>query len=168
MPEPTGPSIDMFVYNQIKLMKNKNVCMFHPNVYTFLGLSCIPLIVYNIYFHESVSLAIFIIFIKSSLDILDGSIARKCNLVSEFGHTLDHLSDLLFYGAIGLLLLYKSISNRKHYHSFFFVFSLFHLYKFVVGLNDPSNFKNTLFKFLHDNSLITSPVFIYLVKLYYN
>ena len=148
MPESTATSIDSFVYEKIKLMKNKGVCIFHPNVYTIIGLLCIPLIVHNIYFHKPMAFAILIIFIKSVLDVLDGSVARKCGLTSELGHILDHLSDLIFYGSIGVLLLFKSISNNKHYHSLVFFFFLFHLYKYVVGLDNPSNFGNFIFKII--------------------
>lgn len=48
------------------------------------------------------------------LDTLDGTIARKYNLVSKLGEFIDQLSDKIFWGCTILLTLYKckDIKNR--------------------------------------------------------
>lgn len=59
------------------------------------------------------NLLYFLIF-SHFLDTLDGTIARKYNLVSEFGEFIDQLSDKIFWGCTILLTLYKckNIENR--------------------------------------------------------
>ena len=54
------------------------------------------------------NLLYFLIF-SHFLDTLDGTIARKYNLVSEFGKFIDQLSDKIFWGSTILLTLYNQI-----------------------------------------------------------
>ena len=59
------------------------------------------------------NLLYFLIF-SHFLDCLDGTIARKFNLVSKFGKFIDQLSDKIFWGCTILLTLYKCkyVKNR--------------------------------------------------------
>jgi len=166
MPEATVTSIDLYIYKLLENIPKKPFCYFHPNVATLLGLFCIPFILHNIYYKGGLGAAVGIILLKSMLDILDGKIARRCNKTSELGHTLDHLSDLLFYQAIFIMLLYLSFVARKPYHSIMIFFIMVNIYKYVVELHYNSNFQNPVFRFFHDNSLLFSPLFIVAIKKY--
>ena len=57
---------------------------------------------------------LYFLILSHFLDTLDGTIARKYNLVSEFGKFIDQLSDKIFWGCTILLTLYKckNIENR--------------------------------------------------------
>lgn len=77
-----------------------------PNLLTFSRLIApliiIPLIIMNYYF---VAMVITICFALT--DLIDGRIARKYNVVSEFGRQLDPICDKFFVGGIIIALLFK-------------------------------------------------------------
>ena len=51
-----------------------------------------------LFFTESLSVAFFVTYLFTGVtDALDGWLARKMNVVSEFGAKLDSIADLLFY-----------------------------------------------------------------------
>lgn len=57
---------------------------------------------------------LYFLILSHFLDTLDGTIARKYNLESDFGSFIDQLSDKIFWGCTILLTLYKckNIENR--------------------------------------------------------
>lgn len=65
-----------------------------PNILTIIRFLLIPFIVYNI-FHENYILAFVFFTISGITDVADGYIARKYNLVSNFGKLMDPLADKL-------------------------------------------------------------------------
>lgn len=67
---------------------NKNV----PNMITMLRFVFIPFILVSIYFNNYV-LAFIFLTLSALSDILDGFIARKFNLITDFGKLMDPLAD---------------------------------------------------------------------------
>lgn len=65
-----------------------------PNILTILRFIFIPIIIYFI-FTENYILGIVFFTISGITDVLDGFIARKFNLVSNFGKLVDPLADKL-------------------------------------------------------------------------
>ncbi len=66
-----------------------------PNFLSFFRLALIPLIVWS-YVHKGAPLWTLAALALSALtDMADGIIARKCNMVSEFGKALDPVADKL-------------------------------------------------------------------------
>ncbi len=65
-----------------------------PNILTTLRLFLIPIII-NLIFSENYVLGIIIFSISGITDIIDGFIARKYNIVSNFGKLMDPLADKL-------------------------------------------------------------------------
>ena len=75
-----------------------------PNKLTIARVIAVPFFIGAYYF--SLYLLAFIIFVAASLtDMLDGKIARKYNLVTNFGKIMDPLADkVLVYSAICLMI----------------------------------------------------------------
>ena len=69
-------------------MFKKNI----PNILTLLRFIFIPLIVYFI-FSQNYLLAFIFFTLSGITDVLDGFIARKFNLISNFGKLIDPLAD---------------------------------------------------------------------------
>lgn len=65
-----------------------------PNILTILRFLFIPVILYYIFIGDYLSAFIFFT-ISGITDILDGFIARKFNLISNFGKLMDPLADKL-------------------------------------------------------------------------
>ena len=67
-------------------------------------------------FVETLSKPFFIIYtICGITDVLDGFVARKLNIVSDFGSKLDSVSDLTFYGIMLAKILPVLIANTPPY-----------------------------------------------------
>ena len=72
-----------------------------PNKLTVLRVILIPFFIYFLMYtpYKYVALAIFIV--ASLTDLLDGKIARKYNLVTNFGKFMDPLADKLQWISFG-------------------------------------------------------------------
>ncbi len=79
-----------------------------PNILTIIRFLLIPVILFAIFTGNY--LYAFVFFTLSGFtDILDGSIARKYNLVSTFGKLMDPLADKLTQVSVLSTLVFKSI-----------------------------------------------------------
>jgi len=68
--------------------------------------------IFNKMINNNLNYLLYFLLFSHFLDCLDGTIARKYNLVSEFGGFIDQLSDKIFWGCTILLTLNKC-KNRK-------------------------------------------------------
>lgn len=89
-------------------MKKPNL----PNKLTLLRLVLVPvfvvvMLVSNELWASITGLCLFIV--ASLTDMLDGKIARKYNLITDFGKFLDPLADKFMVIGAGLVILYKSL-----------------------------------------------------------
>jgi CDP-diacylglycerol--glycerol-3-phosphate 3-phosphatidyltransferase len=80
-----------------------------PNILTILRILLVPVFIWFFFFGESANSRMWaaLIFIIAELtDYLDGSIARRYNLISNFGKVMDPLADKILTGAalIGIAL----------------------------------------------------------------
>lgn len=92
-------------------MKNKKVLFNIPNCLCFFRILLIPLFLYVYFvadFKNRYLVAAFVLVISGISDFLDGFIARKFNMVTDFGKFIDPVADKLtqFVAAITLLFSY--------------------------------------------------------------
>lgn len=109
-----------------------------PNIISFFRLLLIPLFVIT-YFKESISnhylWSIVIVFISGISDVVDGFIARHCNMVSDLGKVLDPIADKLTQAVILLCLAINHTSMFLPF-SVLFVKELFTLFAAIHLLSN--------------------------------
>lgn len=79
-----------------------------PNILTVSRFALIPFIVSSLIIEEYV-IAVILLIISAITDILDGLIARKYNIISNFGKLVDPLADKALQVSILITLVFKSI-----------------------------------------------------------
>lgn len=87
--------IDEYIKEVKSDYKNKKLYRHIPNLLTFIRLIS-PLIIIPLFLLNKYYLAFTFVIISACTDIFDGLIARKFNLVSEFGRLLDATCDKVF------------------------------------------------------------------------
>lgn len=78
-----------------------------PNLLSAIRLALIPLIVWLYIGKKQYNLAVLVILISGATDIVDGFIARRFNMISDFGKILDPVADKLTQGAVIVCLSAK-------------------------------------------------------------
>ena len=78
-----------------------------PNILTIFRIILIPFIIYFIAKEDYILACIFLV-VSGLTDILDGFIARRFNLVSDFGKLMDPLADKLTQVSIVVTLVIKA------------------------------------------------------------
>lgn len=85
--------------------KNKIITI--PNILSFARICLIPLIIWLYVYKENYVLAIVFLGLSGITDIVDGYIARKFRMVSDFGKFFDALADKLTQLAMMLCVVRK-------------------------------------------------------------
>lgn len=83
----------------------KNRIITIPNVLSFFRLCLIPLIIWQYVFKHNYDIALYLLVLSGLTDIADGIIARKFDMVSDFGKALDPIADKLTQIAMLLCLV---------------------------------------------------------------
>ena len=78
-----------------------------PNLLSFFRILLIPAIVVLYCVYDNPTAAILVVVISGLTDIADGKIARKFNMISDFGKILDPIADKLTQAAIALSLQFR-------------------------------------------------------------
>jgi len=92
--------------NKIKDKLKKEDILTIPNLLSFFRIILIPVMVI-LYAYDYYYAAVLIIFLSGLTDIADGKIARKYNMVSDFGKFIDPVADKLTQAAMILCLISK-------------------------------------------------------------
>ena len=79
-----------------------------PNYLTIIRLILVP-IIFALILYEHYTMAIIVYIIANITDVLDGFIARKFNLISDFGKLMDPLADKITQVGTILALILKRI-----------------------------------------------------------
>lgn len=91
-------------------MKNKKVLFNIPNCLCFFRILLIPLFLYVYFvadFKNRYIVAAFVLVISGISDFLDGFIARKFNMVTDFGKFIDPVADKLTQFVVAITLLFN-------------------------------------------------------------
>ena len=91
-------------------MKNKKVLFNLPNCLFFFRILLIPLFLYVYFvadFKNRYLVAAFVLVISGISDFLDGFIARKFNMVTDFGKFIDPVADKLTQFVVAITLLFS-------------------------------------------------------------
>ena len=100
-----------------------------PNLLSVVRLALIPIIVWLYSAEENYYAAIFVIVLSGATDIIDGIIARKFNMISDFGKILDPVADKLTQTA----LLFCLLTKHPLMLGLIVVFGVCELTKFALG-----------------------------------
>jgi CDP-diacylglycerol--glycerol-3-phosphate 3-phosphatidyltransferase len=81
--------------------------MQNPNLYTLLRILLVPVFWYALFNLDNPFLAVVIFWIAAITDLVDGYLARKHNLISNFGKIADPIADKALTGAawVGLSII---------------------------------------------------------------
>ena len=82
-------------YYKVRSKLTKDQIITIPNILSFFRLALIPVIVWLYVFRDSRLWTMVVILISGLTDIIDGFIARKFNMTSDFGKAIDPLADKL-------------------------------------------------------------------------
>ena len=91
-------------------MKNKKVLFNIPNCLCFFRILLIPLFLYVYFvadFKNRYIVAAFVLVISGISDFFDGFIARKFNMVTDFGKFIDPVADKLTQFVLAITLLFS-------------------------------------------------------------
>lgn len=77
-----------------------------PNIIGYIRMGMIPFILYY-FIHEQYMISSILLLISTLSDLVDGTIARKFNMVTDLGKILDPIADKLTHFAIGIGLMFK-------------------------------------------------------------
>lgn len=76
-----------------------------PNILSFFRIALIPIIIWSYLSLSDHSLTLALIILSGVTDIVDGFIARRFNMITDFGKALDPLADKLTQAAIMICLI---------------------------------------------------------------
>ena len=78
-----------------------------PNIISMFRVVLIPFIIYSFVKLNNIPLTVVLIAVSALSDILDGQIARKFNMVSDFGKFFDPVADKATQIALAICLAFK-------------------------------------------------------------
>jgi len=98
-------------------MKKENIYNI-PNFFTLLRVLLIPVIIYLIFIEINIWYIIILFVFGMLTDMLDGQIARKFNLKTEFGRKFDMIADRAFMSLtlIAILIIFISKGLFTNFH----------------------------------------------------
>lgn len=117
------------------LFTKKNILTI-PNLLSLLRILMIPVIVWLYIGKKNPNAATAVIILSGLTDIADGFIARKFNMVSDFGKILDPIADKLTQGTLIISLSLK-------YPKMVWLIALFTAKEFIMGLLGYITIRNT-------------------------
>lgn len=112
---------------------NKNSHFNLANLATFFNIAAGVLAIYYLT-HDSFFAAALFAWIAGAFDIVDGKIARKYNLSTEFGIQLDSFADFLSFVIVPTMFIYFAIIDGKELMLFTPLVAFAFIYYVISGL----------------------------------
>ncbi len=170
-----NPKIDMKIEKELGGILG---CTFSPNFYTSTNLLIInPLLVYLLLKETDTVewiLLIILSLIRALLDIADGTVARYCNAGSKFGANFDIVTDAIFILSLTVSVIYSWSLYYKKLDALSITCFVVLLVVNAAILEQTWEELTTTDKrelselsvAVKDNSIITTPVIVILIKLF--
>lgn len=114
----------------MKRFFSKDQILTIPNLLSVIRIALIPVFIWLYVFEENYTASIGVILLSGATDIIDGWMARRFGMVSDFGKALDPLADKLTQATLLLCLL----SNHKLLWGLIVIFVVCELVKFGLGI----------------------------------
>lgn len=114
----------------MKRIFEKNQVLTLPNLLSVVRIALIPVIVWLYSAEKNHCAAIGVIALSGATDMIDGWIARRFHMISDFGKILDPLADKLTQAAVLLCLL----SKYRQMTALIIIFAVCELGKFALGI----------------------------------
>jgi len=111
---------------------NKNNHFNLANIVTFFNIAAGIMAIYFITHQEFFGAALFA-WLAGAFDIIDGKIARKYNLSTEFGVQLDSFGDFLSFVIVPVMFIYFAVIDGKELNSLNTVFVAFTFIYYVIS-----------------------------------
>jgi len=170
MPAPTTKlSTDAMLYDAIYDPLAKRLCFLDPNWVTVACFAMIAPLIYGLYKKWPLWLLLVVIFVRQSLDCLDGAIARACNRKSWLGAFLDCLEDtlsIIIFGAFVLWILATKKTPAWIYWSLvgLWLFGVDAFTNYTIKTYNNEKFEmNAALNFVHDNTMLISMAIVVIV-----
>ncbi len=112
---------------------NKNSHFNLANLATFFNISAGIMAIYFLTHNEFFAAALFA-WLAGGFDIVDGKIARKYNLSTEFGIQLDSFADFLSFVIVPTMFIYFAIIDTKELMLFTPLVAFAFIYYVISGL----------------------------------
>lgn len=112
---------------------NKNSHFNLANLATFFNISAGILAIYYLTHNDFFAAALFA-WLAGAFDIVDGKIARKYNLSTEFGIQLDSFADFLSFVIVPTMFIYFAIIDGKELMLFTPLVAFAFIYYVISGL----------------------------------
>ncbi len=137
MPAPTEHwfATDSFLYKQLYQPLAAHMCWIHPNIITLMCFLFVFPILYGLHNGWPLWILLGIVFVRQSLDCLDGAVARECKVASKLGALLDILEDTATVILLGGYMVWALRTQRVLSATMFIAFA----YRLVPFLRIPNS-----------------------------
>jgi phosphatidylglycerophosphate synthase len=172
MPSPSSTSwiaTDGLLYDTVYNPLAKQMCFLNPNWVTAACFAMLGPLAYGLYARWPLWLLLALMFVRQSLDCMDGAIARACKTTSWLGAFLDSLEDtvsIAVFGAVALWTLSKKRLPEWLFNALVVTWIAgivnfgFYTYKTYHGEKFENNWFSQL---VHDNTVIITLGFTWLL-----
>lgn len=168
MPAPSSwLSTDHILYEALYKPIASSVCFIDPNHITVACFLMLVPILWGLVHRWPLWIMIAIMFVRQSLDCMDGAVARTCDKKSKLGAVLDLTEDTLTIAALGGFVVWTLWNKRSIPAWWSWVAALIWIYALVIysqhvvgAVNDKPVTMNAIEQVIHDNTVVLSVLFI--------
>jgi phosphatidylglycerophosphate synthase len=162
MPAPSRGT-DAILYDYLYKPLSAQLCWLHPNWVTIACFLLIGPVIYGLHYGWALSTLVALMFVRQSLDCMDGAIARECKTTSKLGALLDIMEDTLTVILLGGYMTWR-LRSRPIIAIPFAAVVLYSLTIYVRQIQDHMADRKIQYsafeQFVHDNTVVISMVLI--------